>query len=386
MPKESASQSQAPLCLIWGEDEFTVKQKARERFAAWCAESDGLDHETIDAQANNTDEALRALSRLREALNTLPFFGGSKVIWFKDCNFLGEDRTASSQAVTAELADLAEMLKGFAWEGVRLLISSGKVDKRRTFFKALSKLGSVEAFSGWSVDDRDWAAQAEAWALGALRKDGKRIGEDALGELVERAGGHPQQLAAEVEKLVLYTGARTTITLEDIESICLRSKQARAFALGDALGNRDLPTLLRRLDEELWEVKLDPRKSEIGLLYGIISKVRSMLLLKEMLRLKWVRTGGTFPSFKAQLERIPKDRLPEDRRYSPLGVNPYVLFKALPQAAQYTTEELVQAMHLLLQCNRRLVGSGLNPALLLQQTLVQIVGTEPAHAASPSHP
>ena len=80
-------------------------------------------------------------------------------------------------------------------------------------------------------------------------------------------------------------------------------------------------------------------------------------------------------------DSIPAERLPEDRRYSPLGINPYVLYKALPQAARYTTAELVRAMELLLQCNRRLVGSGLNPAMVLQQTLVQIVGTEsPGHS------
>jgi len=380
-PKEKSS-----LTLIWGEDEFTVKQKARERFASWSAQTNGMDEEIIDASVNNSGEALQALSKLREALNTLPFFGGSKVIWFKNCNFLGDDRTATSQAVSAGLGELADLLKAFSWQGVRLLISAGKVDKRRTLYKTLSKLGEVEVFSGWSVNDRDWVAQAEAWSLHAIRTGGKTIADEALGELVERAGGHPQLLASEVEKLLLFVGARDVISLEDVEAICLRSKQARAFALGDALGDRNLPLLLRRLDEELWEVKLDPRKSEIGLLYGIISKVRSMLLLKEMLRQKWVRPERNFSSFRAQLERIPTDRLPEDRRYSPLGVNPYVLFKALPQAARYTVEELVRAMDLLLQCNRRLVGSGLNPALVIQQTLSQIVGVETARTSTPGAP
>lgn len=370
----AASKSKPPLLLIWGEDEFTVKEKAREQFTRWCSDAESLDQETIDAQAGNSDEALRALSQLTEALNTLPFFGGAKVVWFKNCNFLGDDRTASSQAVTAALTDLAELLKHFRWDGVRLLISAAKVDKRRTLFKTLSKIGQVETYSGWSVNDRDWADQAEAWALQAIRKAGKQIDDNSLAELVVRAGGHPRQLAAEVEKLVLYVGDRDAISLQDIEAICLRSKQARAFALGDALGERDLPTLLRRLDEELWEVKLDSKRSEIGLLYGIISKVRSMLFLKEMLSQKWVRPGGSFPAFKAQLDRIPADRLPDDPRYSPLGVNPYVLFKAMQQAARYSTAELVHAMELLLQCNRRLVGSGLNPAMVIQQTLVQIVG------------
>ena len=148
---------------------------------------------------------------------------------------------------------------------------------------------------------------------------------------------------------------------------------ARAFALGDALGDRDLPRLLKRLDEELWEVKFDSQKSEIGLLYGLISKVRAMLLLKEMLREGWIKPDGDYNRFKAQLERVPADKLPADRRFNPLALNPYVLYKALPQVKQYSHTELVRAMDLLLQCNQRLVTSGLDESLVLQQALVQIV-------------
>jgi hypothetical protein len=66
-------------------------------------------------------------------------------------------------------------------------------------------------------------------------------------------------------------------------------------------------------------------------------------------------------------------KLPADRRFNPLALNPYVLYKALPQVKQYSQSELVRAMDLLLQCNQRLVLSGLGEALVLQQTLVQIV-------------
>jgi DNA polymerase III delta subunit len=54
-------------------------------------------------------------------------------------------------------------------------------------------------------------------------------------------------------------------------------------------------------------------------------------------------------------------------------LNPYVLYKALPQAKKYTQDELVRAMDLLLRCNQRLVSSGLDEALVMQETLVQIV-------------
>jgi DNA polymerase-3 subunit delta len=204
---------------------------------------------------------------------------------------------------------------------------------------------------------------------------GKQISEDALAELIVRVGPHARQLDSEIEKLSLYVGERAQIEEADVAAICTRNKTARAFALGDALGDRDLARLLRRLDEELWEMQFDRDKSEIGLLYGLISKVRALLLLKEMVREGWLKPTENYPQFKTQLQRVPGERLPADRRYNPLALNPYVLFKAMPQARNYTEAELVRAMDLLLQCNRRLVSSNLDEALVLQQTLVQIVGT-----------
>ena len=369
----SAVKTSQPVSLICGDDEFAIKQRARQLHRQWCEELGGMDHEIIEATVSNSREALTALARLREALQTLPFFGSGKVIWLRDCNFLGDERAASASDVTETLNDLAGELKSFSWNNVRLLISAGKVDKRKTFFKTLDKIGTVENFSGWSVDDRDWAERAEIAARAAVRSRQKEISEEALAELVNRVGPNPRQLDNEVEKLCLFAGERKKIEFADVAAICTRNKTARAFALGDALGDRDLPRLLRRLDEELWAVKSDSKKSEIGLLYGLISKVRAMLLLKEMLREGWIKPEMDYNRFKAQLERVPADKLPADRRFNPLALNPYVLYKALPQTKKYTQDELVRAMDLLLRCNQRLVSSRLDEALVLQETLVQIV-------------
>jgi len=375
-----AARTPPPLALICGDDEFTVRQRARQLYQQWCDELGGMDHETIEAAVSNSGEALAAIARLREALQTLPFFGTGKVVWLRDCNFLGDERAASAQAVTETLAELAEELKAFSWQGVRLLISAGKVDKRKTFFKTLDKFGSVEHFAGWSADDKDWADRAEVEARSAIRARQKEIAEEALAELVNGVGPNPRLLDSEVEKLCLFAGNRKQIEAGDVAAVCTRNKTARAFALGDALGDRDLPRLLRRLDEELWELKFDPRKSEIGLLYGLISKVRAMLFLKEMLREGWIKPETDYNRFKAQLERVPAEKLPADRRFNPLALNPYVLFKALPHAKKYSQEELVRAMDLLLRCNQRLVSSGLDEALVLQQALVQIVAPQAAAA------
>ena len=373
--------SPAPVLLICGEDDFNVKQRARQVFQNWSEELGGMDHELIDAQVSNGGEALKSLSKLREGLNTLPFFGGGKVVWLQNCSFLGDDRTSGSQAVTETLAELAAELKAFKWGNVRLLISAAKVDKRKTFYKTLEKIGDVESFAALSMDDKDWGSKAEDHALKQISALKKSIGDEALGELVSNVGPNLRQLTSEVEKLALYVGARPQINVDDVNAIVTRNKQARAFALGDALGDRDLPRLLRCLDEELWEMKFNNQKSEIGLLYGLISKVRALIFLKEMLREKWIQPEGDYNRFKAQLERIPKEKLPEDKRFNPLALNPFVLFKALPHSRRYSSDELVRAMELLLQCNQRLISSSLDEKLVLQQTLVEIVRSKAAPAA-----
>src|SRR6185437_7057246 len=190
----AAAKSASPVLLVFGDDEFAVKQRARQVYQQWTEELGGMDHEVIDAAVNNSGEALKALAKLREALQTLPFFGGGKVIWFQNCSFLADDRTCSSAAVTETLAEIAQELKEFSWQSVRLLISAAKADKRKVFYKTLDKIGSVESFAGWSVDDRDWANQAENWARKSIRSKEKEISEEALGELISRVGPNPRQL------------------------------------------------------------------------------------------------------------------------------------------------------------------------------------------------
>jgi DNA polymerase III subunit delta len=362
------------LCLIHGGDEYSVKTRAREIYRAWCDELGGSDHEIIPAAANHAGEALKALTRLRMALDTLPFFGEGKAVWFQDCQFLGDERTASAEAVTKALAELIPVLRSFPWGKVRLLINAGKVDKRRAFYKALEKIAAVESFPELSFDSPDWMERLAAAARESLRQRHKQIDDDALSLLVTAVGPNLRQLQNEVEKLALSLGDRDRIAGDDIKAVVSRNKQARAFALGDALGERNLPLLLRALDDELWEMLVDRRKSEIGVLYGLIAKVRVMLLAKELLREGWLKHERDFYRFKSQLDRL-RDRplpLPDDKRFNPLAINPYVLYRASLHAAHYSSAELVKAMERLLHCNQQLVSSGLNEALLLQHALIQI--------------
>ncbi len=370
MPASKTKLPAEPLCLVFGDEDFLVRDRASQVYEGWCAEAGGEDHQIIDGTVRNAAEALEALAKLNEAVQTLPFFGGAKVVWLRGANFLGDERTASSRDVTDRLNGLAKGWETFDWQGVRVLISCGKVDKRKAFFKSAKKIAAVEDLS---IADKERGSRATLIVRQRLAELGKKIAPHVADELILLAGSDLQQLHTEAEKLVAYVGEREEVIRQDVHEIVTRTRQAQGFALADALGERNLPKLLRVLDEELWVVKLDAKKSPIALLYGLITKVRTMIFLKEMLRLKWIRAGGGYQQFKSQLEAIQDDRLPDERKFNPKAMHPYMLFNALGHARQYSEGELTRAMDILLRCNRQLVSSSTDDTLILQQALVQIV-------------
>ena len=370
MPASKTKLPTEPFCLVFGDEDFLVRDRASQVYEGWCAEAGGEDHQIIDGTVRNAAEALEALAKLNEAVQTLPFFGGAKVVWLRGANFLGDERTASSRDVTDRLNGLAKGWETFDWQGVRVLISCGKVDKRKAFFKSAKKIAAVEDLS---IADKDRGSRAALIVRQRLAELGKKIAPHVADELILLAGSDLQQLHTEADKLAAYVSEREEVMRQDVHEIATRTRQAQGFALADALGERNLPKLLRVLDEELWVVKLDAKKSPIALLYGLITKVRTMIFLKEMLRLKWIRTGGGYQQFKSQLEAIQDDRLPDDRKFNPKAMHPYMLFNALGHARQYSEVELTRAMDILLRCNRQLVSSSTDDTLILQQALVQIV-------------
>jgi DNA polymerase-3 subunit delta len=362
------------LVLVCGAEDLTVKERAQALYRQWCAAVGGLDHELLNGTAGNAEEALQALSRLREALQTLPMFGRAKVVWFQDCNFLGTDQTSTAASVGKALEGLAQDFERLTWGDLRLVISAGEVDKRRLFVKTVGRLGAVEEIAGLSYENKDWESQAQACVADALRARNKTISGEACAQAAALVGPHIRVLRNEAEKLALYVGERAEVRLEDVAAVVTGEKHAKDFALADAVGARRLPEVLQALDDALWEMRSDKKKSAIGLLYQLISKVRGLLLVKDLVRGGHLKPGGHPGALRAQLNRMPPLALPADKRYNPLAMNPYALFNTLKQSVNYTTAELVRAMRVLLDCNRRLVSSQVEDGLILQQALVAIVG------------
>lgn len=374
-----AADSAPPAVLVAGADEFSVKRRARQLFDEWQKTTGGIDNEIIDADTRTIGDALKAIARTTEALQTLPLFTGAKVVWMRNCSFLSPEKPSRPNAVSPleqSLANFAEFLRAFQWTNVRLLISGGPIDPKGRLASAIREIGKVEILDGLSAADRDWAEQAEQFVRTELEAHKQQIDDDALGALVSAVGPNLRQLATETEKVSLHAGNRSRITSADVAAVVSRQKQTQAFGLAEALGDRDLPAALRHLDDELWQTQVTSDRSSISILYSLVAKLRAMLLMKELQKAGFITPGTGYQQFKFRLEQLPANLLAENPKFNPLKAHPYTLFKASLQTANYTLEELVSGLQILLDCNRKLVGSQLDESAVLQSAVVKIIGVQ----------
>jgi DNA polymerase III delta subunit len=101
-----------------------------------------------------------------------------------------------------------------------------------------------------------------------------------------------------------------------------------------------------------------------------------------MIKEGWIKADVDYARFKAALDRVPPEALPQDRKFNPLAMHPFMLYNSLAHTKKYSSEELVGAMELLLIANQKLVTSSADEALVLQDALIRIVQQPPAPTAA----
>src|SRR5260370_715384 len=75
-----------------------------------------------------------------------------------------------------------------------------------------------------------------------------KIDPDGARELVDALGGDMMMISNELEKLMLYVGAKNRITLGDVETMVLGAKQRSLYELTDAISAKERVRSLEVLD------------------------------------------------------------------------------------------------------------------------------------------
>ena len=96
--------------FIGGADDFLVGRLGRERFDTLAAEvPDEFSREIISGFAGNVSEVETAVNRFRESVQTVSMFGGRRVVWLKDVNFLADSVTGRAESTLQLVEDLQQI-------------------------------------------------------------------------------------------------------------------------------------------------------------------------------------------------------------------------------------------------------------------------------------
>ena len=361
----------ANIYAVLGSDEAEVKRVAAELASNLTPAGAGdFGLEVIDGAADNVDQAGARIRSAIEALQTLPFFGSTKVVWLKNVNFLGDDQKARSAAVQSALEELSELVDSGLGPGVILLISATDLDKRRSFYKTLLKRAEVQVFDRLDSSRGGWEEEALEMVQQRAKKRKLQFDDEALDLFVLLTGGDTRQIDNELEKIETFLGKDRGVNIELVRELVPLSRAGVIFELGNALAARDLELslkLVRRL--------LDQGESAIGiLLVAVVPTVRNLLLAKDLMeRYRLPRPHSPF-QFISGINRLPTEATDHLPRKKDGSVNAYALGIAAQQAGRFETTQLIQAMQACLSANVQLVTTQLDHELILTEVVVKLLG------------
>src|SRR5690242_6680014 len=235
MPKAKAKAPPAAgiIHAVVGSDESEVKRVAAELATDLTpAEAGEFGLEMIDGCADNAEQAANRVRSTIEALQTIPFFGGAKLVWLKNVNFLADSIIGRSAAVQEALEEFDDVLSAGLGENVRLLISATEVDKRRSFYKSLGKRADIEVFDRLDSARSGWEEEATEIVRKRARERKLQFEEDALTLFVLLTGGDTRQIENELEKLDIFRTPEKTVQVEHVRDLVPLSRSGVIFELG----------------------------------------------------------------------------------------------------------------------------------------------------------
>lgn len=338
----------ASFYLLVGEDDFR-----RDRFARTLARH--LAGETEGTNAEEIAGAELTAGRFVELTSSpaFSFFDESRrVITLRAFRHLSP---GLSPAETGEAERMTRAVERGLPPGTALVITvEGEVDEKSELLRALAERGCVLEFAPLQApEDR---AQ---FALSRLARLNVRASSDALNTLIALCGPDTRTLASEADKVAAYAGPGGMVRAEDVRAVASPTPEARGFDLADAV-------VERRADDALTRARELLRQGEhpLPLLTLLANRLRALIharvLMDEGCLPPTLHAGARYGSgFKRAWQEFAqqeKRAMEADDGTGFLELHPYVAYKTLAAAQNYSVGELIRGLEALLRADWALKG------------------------------
>ena len=368
-PKKRPVDPDSPVHAVVGTDEAEVKRVAAELASNLTAPEAGeFGADVIDGAVDLADAAVTSIQSTIDALMTLPFFGGAKLVWLKNVSFLADNQTGRAGSVIDALERLAQVLTDPLPEGVTFLLSAIGVDKRRSFYKKLAATANLQLFDQPDMSKGEWEEVAAEQVVRQAAEVQLNLAQEEAMLLAQLTGGDGLRIRSELEKLSVYIEDDRPVEEEDILRLVSDSYAGTIWEIGNAIRERSASRAIRALDRSL-----NRGENPIGLLAAaIIPTVRNLLLVKDLMEKHNVRAPSRPWFFANELNAVPDHAMRHLPRKKDGTVNAFGLGNAAIYAGKHDLCDLVRGLEDCLAAYLRLVSTPLDPRVVLTELLTRL--------------
>lgn len=361
------------IIAVCGNDEGRVSQRALEVFSSLLPEGGGdFAQEIIDGEVANAEGAYEACMRCIEALETLPFFGGKKVVWLRGVTFLGSDVTSEAEHTKKGVLSLIDCCQKGLPQGVDFLVSATALRKARPMEKFLKKQATLELYQRPDASRDGWQNAMKGLIVNETSRRGMECQVDALELFVNRIGCDTRLMINECEKLDIALQSESTsprsIRVEHVRMWVTESHAGVVFEVGNALSQRNAPLAMQLIDKLL---RLDTSKNPVGILRASIIPTVRALFFSKMLS-KELGNIRSYQQFNAAITALPAEKKAWLPRKKDGTVSAYQLFLAMGGTRHYSLGELQSALESCLEADKLLVTTSLEPRGILHGLMASI--------------
>lgn len=289
------------LYLFYGQEEY-LKKYYLDSIEKAVLEND------LSALNKLVLEGKFEMQKIEEACETMPVFSEKKLVLVRNSGIFKSGKEGSKQQSVKD--ELINYLKNVPSYTV-LVFYEEEIDKRLKTVDAVKKNGLIVDFPFQKP------AELVKWVTKALKSHMKEISVEDASYLIEICEQGMTEILNEVNKLVMFVGDRTRITMADIEKVCTKSVKSRIFDLTDAVAEKNLDKALKLLNDMI--ILREPLPK---ILFMITRQLRHVLEMKLL-----CKEGMNVKDASAKI-----------------GITPYAGGKVSSQAKSFSTQKLKEGI------------------------------------------
>jgi DNA polymerase III delta subunit len=234
-------------------------------------------------------------------------------------------------------------------------------------FRACSESGHALEYS---VPDKAYQQEAHAkeQAQALFRKEGIQLSPGDIDQFLGKVGVDTRQIVGEVEKISLFLGEHKSPRWNEIRDMVSPAKEATAWELHDAFGDRNLAEALR-----VTRLLLFQGGNPVGLVIGLESRCRELIIMKGCLKRQWCRLTGGGQFVQAEWANDPEvETFFEQATPNLKKTNPYRVGRLGAQSNNFGGE-LMKIQEMIVRAHQDMIETSLPQRLTLELLLLKIL-------------